>query len=114
MIASDLTSETPFASAESSATLSTDRPASLPEEKSRPVLLPQPLGRLFDEAFDLYKNHFAALALVVAILFIPTQIVLHAIENLWLIPLSNQIRADSGSPDFGLIFGTALLSLFNG
>src|SRR5579871_5031489 len=114
MIASDLTSKTPPAYAESSATLSALRPASVVEEKSLPLLLPQSLGKLFDAAFDLYKSHFAVLALIVALVFIPTQIALHAASNLWVTPLSHQIRSDSQDQDFALQLGVALLRMLIG
>lgn len=114
MIASDLTSKTALAQAESSATLNTFSSAPVQEEKSQPVLLPQSLGRLFDEAFDLYKTHFAVLALIVALIFIPTHIGLHAVENLWLTPLSNQIRADGGDDNIFPVMGTALLGMLTG
>ena len=70
----------------------------------------QTLGGVFDSAFDLYKQNFGVLALIVACVFIPTQVVLHAAGNIWLRPLMAQYNASN--PDFGIgvqIFSLAVL-----
>ncbi len=54
-------------------------------------LTARPITALFDGAFDLYRRHFLKLAMIVAVGFIPLQIVLHAIVNFWLRPWSVKI-----------------------
>jgi hypothetical protein len=63
--------------------------------------LPQTLGGVFDEAFDLYKRHFSTLAMIVAIALIPTQILLHTIVAIWLRPLAHSLSGPN--PDVDLL-----------
>jgi len=72
----------------------------------------QTVGGLFDSAFDLYKSHFATLALIVACVFIPTQVILHAAGNLWLKPIMTQIN--SANPDPIVVLQVAGLGLLIG
>jgi hypothetical protein len=58
----------------------------------------QTVGGVFDSAFELYKRHFGTLALIVACVFIPTQVVLHAAGNLWVRPLLAQINGENSDP----------------
>ena len=52
----------------------------------------RPITALFDQAFDLYRRHFVRLAMILAVGFVPLQIVLHAIVNLYLRPWSASIE----------------------
>lgn len=54
-------------------------------------LTARPITALFDGAFDLYRRHFLKLSMIVAVGFIPLQIVLHAAVNFWLRPWSVKI-----------------------
>jgi hypothetical protein len=72
----------------------------------------QTIGGIFDEAFDLYKRRFGTLALIVACVFIPTQVLLHAAGNLWLRPLS--AATDMANPDPLVLVETAILGLLIG
>ena len=88
----------------------------------------QTVSGIFDSAFDLYKRHFATLALIVACVFIPTQVILHAAGNLWLKPLMAHINSANpdplaavqvgalafvtGAPQFGLPGYLSLLTSF--
>ena len=58
----------------------------------------QSVGGIFDSAFDLYKRNFGTLALIVACVFVPTQVLLHAAGNLWLRPLMAQFNR--ANPEF--------------
>jgi hypothetical protein len=58
----------------------------------------QTVGGVYDSAFELYKRHFGTLALIVACVFIPTQVLLHAAGNLWLRPLLVQMNSDNPDP----------------
>ena len=71
---------------------------SVPASDTDPALVPQTLAGIFDGAFDIYKRHFVMLALIVAVVFIPTQVFLHAASNLWLRPLSINFRGDARDP----------------
>jgi hypothetical protein len=74
------------------------------------ALLPQTLGGVFDEAFDLYKRHFVTLALIVAVIHLPTQMIL----NLLSYSLRQTLGPEgfrSGSPDVGAVLG-AMFTLF--
>jgi hypothetical protein len=73
----------------------------VPTETCRYVLLPRPMSAVFDEAFDLYKQHFFLLALIVATLYIPTQIILHGLETQWLRPLLTRLEDMSDAEAFG-------------
>jgi phage-related holin len=59
---------------------------SLPE-----TLAARPLTALFDAAFDVYRRHWASIASIVAVGFVPLQIALHALVNLLLRPWSARI-----------------------
>ncbi len=88
----------------------------------------QTVGGVFDSAFDLYKSHFTTLALIVACVFIPTQVILHAAGNLWLKPLMagmNQAEMDpfaalqvaalaaiTGAPQYGVPGYLSLMTSF--
>jgi hypothetical protein len=45
------------------------------------------ISALFDEAFDLYKQNFAPLALITALLLLPTLVICEAIGTFWIKPL---------------------------
>jgi hypothetical protein len=74
------------------------------------ALLPQTLGGVFDEAFDLYKRHFVTLALIVAVIHLPTQVVLNLLSYSLRLSLGPE-GFRSGSPDIGAVFG-AMFTLF--
>ena len=57
------------------------------------LLLPRTLGGVFDEAFDLYKRHFTPLFLMLGIIFLPIQILLFTLVNLWVQPLTNSVTS---------------------
>ncbi len=67
------------------------------------TLLPQSLSGVFDEAFDLYKRHFTTLALIFALIYLPAQILLDALNYTWLQPLI-QDSASRGSNDPAAVF----------
>jgi hypothetical protein len=76
------------------------------------ALLPQTLGGVFDEAFDLYKRHFATLALIVAVAYLPTQLALHGLVETWLRPILVRTEWTQGAPaDLGAVF-TAFFGCF--
>jgi hypothetical protein len=64
---------------------------------------------IFDHAFDLYKRNFKTLALISALLYFPTQILLHALFNTWLLPLQAHLTTPAGEMD-----PMAMLSLLLG
>ena len=72
----------------------------------------QTAGGVFDAAFDLYKRHFSTLALIVACVFIPTQVFLHAASNMWLRPLAVQING--ANPDPFVVLQVSMLAFFIG
>jgi hypothetical protein len=66
----------------------TDSPwLSAAEPIDEAVIMPQTLAGVFDEAFDLYKRHFALLASIVAAWLIPTEILRNVVVAVWLHPL---------------------------
>src|SRR5579871_575564 len=71
------------------------RPAATesPEEE---LPWPQTLPGVFDSAFDFYKNHFAILILIVALVLLPLQISLHALAAHWLYPLAARVAPNEG------------------
>ncbi|HLJ56441.1 MAG TPA: hypothetical protein VKT77_15490 [Chthonomonadaceae bacterium] len=71
-------------------------------EDSAPGLETYSFSGAFDAAFDLYKRHFGVLALIVAYVFIPTQVILYAAGNVWFKPLAAHYNVNS--PDGGLMF----------
>lgn len=71
-------------------------------------MAPMTLGGLFDDAYILYKKHFLTLALVVAIIYLPIQIILHACVNIWLNPLGTYLSIDKKALD------DPILALVNG
>lgn len=72
------------------------------------TLLPSTLAGVFDEAFDLYKRHFAAFAMTIAAIVIPLQIVLQIVESVWLRPMALRLNAQGGAADLSLAFFTYL------
>ncbi len=72
----------------------------------------QTVSGVFDTAFDLYKSHFSTLALIVACVFIPTQLILHAAGNLWLKPLMAQ--TNGANPDPLAVFQVIALGFLTG
>jgi hypothetical protein len=75
-------------------------------------LVARTLGGIFDEAFDLYKRHFLTIALLVAIVFIPLQIGLHAASDIWLKPLQKHLQGQTNFDNNigeAFTFGTATL-----
>ncbi len=74
-------------------------------------LASRPITALFDQAFDLYRRHFVKLSLILAVGFVPLQIVLHALVNFWLRPWA--VRIDGLSNDDqvaqGLLVGVGYL-----
>src|SRR5579864_2444833 len=60
---------------------------------------PQSLSGVFDQAFDLYKQQFKTLALISALLYFPTQILLHGVYNTWLLPLFTHLQTPTGNGD---------------
>lgn len=86
--------------------------AQAPDPATSPDFASQSLGGIFDTAFDLYKQHFATLALIVACVYIPTQVALHAAGNLWLRPLLPQFN--STQPDFLVFIKTFSLAFLIG
>ncbi len=75
-------------------------------------LIHQTLGGVFDEAFDLYKRRFGLLALIVALIYIPSQILMYAMGNLWLKPAYAQSNATD--TDYIAIMTTVLLGFLIG
>ena len=75
------------APAENVRALSADALRPAPDAAEAETLLPQTLGGLFDEAFDLYKRHFTTIALTVACVYLPTLALYHIINTIWLHPL---------------------------
>jgi hypothetical protein len=71
--------------------------------------LPQSLSGVFDQAFDLYKQHARTLILIAALLYFPTQIALHAAYNTWLLPIQLHLETPTGSSDID-----AVLQMFGG
>src|SRR5579871_1246583 len=112
MPADELRSENPgeFTADQNGATTFAS-PAVKENESTR--FLPQTLGGVFDESFELYKKHFLTFAMIAAVALIPTQMLLHTIVALWLRPLANQINANS-SPDAGLLVLTRIGFFFTG
>lgn len=51
------------------------------------ALMPQTIASVFDEAFDLYKRHFALLAMMVAVGLIPIELLRNVVIAVWLHPL---------------------------
>lgn len=82
--------------------------------QNQTVLLPQSLGSLFDAAFDLYKRHFSTLGMIVALIFIPVQIVLHIVATIWLRPLIAQIAANPSNTDYGQNILAITIGFFTG
>jgi len=72
----------------------------------------QTLGGVFDAAFELYKQNFTTIAFIVACVFIPTQVLLHAAGNLWMKPLMAHTNPDN--PDFLSGFAIGCLGLLIG
>ena len=69
--------------------------------------MPQTLAGVFDEAFDLYKRHFALLAMIVAVGVIPTEILRNIIVAVWLHPLDAHLSgvANANSDSLVLLRG---------
>ena len=62
--------------------------------------MPQTLAGVFDEAFDLYKQHFPLLATIVAVGLIPMEIVRNLVVAIWLHPLDAHLSGiGNGNPD---------------
>ncbi len=59
---------------------------------------PQSVIGLFDRAFDLYKSHAFAYIVAVAVILIPTHILLQLANNFWLTPLSLSVQ-DPSDPE---------------
>lgn len=73
------------------------------------------LGAIFDEAFDLYKNHFLTIAVLVALVFIPLQIGLHAASDIWLKPIEKRLEGQTNFDDnIGEFVLFAVAFLFTG
>ncbi len=62
------------------------------------VTAPQPLAGVLDEAFDLYKRHFLALAIIVAVALVPIELFQHAVVGFWIRPLAARASGQS-DPD---------------
>ncbi|MCW3051356.1 MAG: hypothetical protein JWN14_526, partial [Chthonomonadales bacterium] len=79
----------------------TDSPWLAPAEPvEESVTMPQTLAGVFDEAFDLYKRHFALLAMIVAVGVIPTEIIRNLIVAVWLHPLEAHLSGvANANPD---------------
>jgi hypothetical protein len=79
------------------------------------IASPQSLSGVFDQAFDLYKRHFKTLVLISALLYFPTQILLHGIYNTWLLPLFAHIQTPTGNGDpiswIIFIFGVLMIGI---
>ena len=75
-------------------------------------LTPRSLSGVFDESFELYKRNFGVLALIVALVYIPTQILVYAVSNLVLRPTAAQ--SASSDADFTSAFMTVILSFMIG
>ena len=84
------------------------RPALAVEEAG--TLLPQTLGGLFDEAFDLYKRHFTTIALTVAYVYLPTLAIYHLIKSIWLRPL--EVAMQDAQGDVAGIIGLKIGMLY--
>jgi hypothetical protein len=67
------------------------------------AMLPQSLSGVFDQAFDLYKQHSKTLLLIAALLFLPAQLALHAVYNTWLVPILAKLQTPAGSSDVGAV-----------
>ena len=65
--------------------------------------MPQTLAGVFDEAFDLYKRHFALLAMIVAVSFIPTEILRNIIVAVWLHPLDAHLSGAANANTDSLV-----------
>ena len=83
------------------------------QESSLSVFAPQSLSGVFDEAFDLYKRHFGLLAMIAAIIYIPTQALAYAVSNLLYRPIAAQAALNSES-DFASAFLTLILGFLIG
>jgi hypothetical protein len=90
----------------------------LPANSSLPTgaLVSRTLGGVFDEAFDLYKRHFMTIALIVAVIFIPTQIALHGVSDTYLSPLEKRFEGSGELQprDFGAAFALLFAYFFVG
>lgn len=78
----------PFSSHSAAEEAGPTRPAANSVTDTR---IPQTLGGVFDEAFDLYKRHFITLALLTAIIYLPVQFAMHAAFDTWLLPLTKEM-----------------------
>ncbi len=69
-------------------------------------LLPQTLSGVFDEAFDLYKRHFTTLMLIVALLYLPMQVIVSLLSYQWMLPLMKGLQPGSqpNTPDMNAVF----------
>ncbi len=78
--------------------------------------LPQSLAGVFDATFELYRRHFLSLALIVAAVYLPIQILLQAAVSLWLRPLAQHanFNNDALPADPASIFLIVIGFLFTG
>lgn len=80
-------------------------------ENKEESFLTASLSGVFDEAFDIYKQNFLPIFLLMAVVYFPLQIVLHGAVNTWLVPIIHSAE-NADTPDivsgmilvFGLLF----------
>lgn len=68
------------------------------------LLPPRSLAAILDESFDLYKRRFVTLLLIVGVVYIPTQVAMHAAAALWLQPTINRVSGAGRDPDLSAAF----------
>ncbi len=79
---------------------------------SADLLRPHSIGGVFDLAFDIYRTHFRAFVLLLAVLLLPTQAILTLLVNTWLKPLENYL--DAHAEDAGAALTLVSGYLFTG
>ena len=89
-------------------------PAVSPASRSSEFLQARSLAGIFDGAFDLYKRHFFTLAVIVAVVVIPLQIGLHAVSDIYLVPIAKSIEGKEEFTDAAPILALGFASLFTG
>lgn len=85
-----------------------------PDARSSELLQARSLAGIFDGAFDLYKRYFITIAMIVAVVYIPLQIGLHAVSDIYLLPIAKCIEGKEEFTDVGPILTLGFASLFTG